>query len=187
MYIKEWIEQLTAKERKILATTSILALAALILLFIVPFGKRRAYYKKYAEWKIINNNYVQTYPDLVQTRKKWEDWKNVASDLKKLEPYLYGSDQVLKSLRSDLAEIFAECGIAAPEIQYAYNDLSKKEFKKILITFSISTSYFQLRRFIHSVETFPKMLLLERIEFMDVASGGNVIKLRISLAMYYEV
>lgn len=186
MYIKDWIEQLTAKERKILTVTSILALAALIFLFIVPFGKRRAYYKKYDDWKIINDNYDQAYPTLVQTRKQWEDWKNAAADLKTLEPYLYGSDQVLVNLRSDLEGIFAACGIKAPEIQYAYNELSEKGFRNILINFSISISYFQLRQFIYSVETFPKMLLLERIQFMDVAGGGNVIKLRFFLAMYYE-
>jgi len=55
-----------------------------------------------------------------------------------------------------------------------------------LISFDIKGSYLSLKRFIHSVEEFPKFLLIEKIDFLNIDARGNVLELRVVLAGYYE-
>jgi hypothetical protein len=70
--------------------------------------------------------------------------------------------------------------------RYGYVEFKGETIKKINVTFDIKGSYLSLKRFIHSVEEFPKFLLIEKIDFLNIDARGNVLELRVVLAGYYE-
>jgi hypothetical protein len=60
------------------------------------------------------------------------------------------------------------------------------KIKKVSATFNLRGSYVSLKRFIHTVEEFPKFLLIERIDFLDIDTARDALVLRVVLAGYYE-
>ena len=60
-----------------------------------------------------------------------------------------------------------------------------KEVGKINVTFTFTGSYPILKRFLQTLEQFPKFLLLEKVDFLKIRGDGTMLELRIILAAYY--
>jgi len=56
----------------------------------------------------------------------------------------------------------------------------------VMVSFNFKGSYFSLKRFLSSVEEFPKFLIIEKIDFINIETQSGILGLRILLAGYYE-
>ncbi len=102
------------------------------------------------------------------------------------EKYFYSAKDGITRLRRDLQKIFSESRIRASNKRYEYFPAKKVERMKVVrVRFQTFSSYNDLKKFIHSVEIFPKFLLLDKIDFLDLDSSGGGIKLNVSLTGYY--
>jgi hypothetical protein len=100
--------------------------------------------------------------------------------------YFYEGKNVIQKLRLDLDRIFRQVRVPVHQISYVYVDFKGLKIKKISATFNLRGSYISLKRFIHAVEEFPKFLLIERIDFLDIDTARDALVLRVVLAGYYE-
>jgi Tfp pilus assembly protein PilO len=53
-------------------------------------------------------------------------------------------------------------------------------------TFQISGPYALIKRFVYEVEHFPRFLIVEKVDFVDIQRQSGALKLKITLAGYFE-
>jgi len=184
--MKEIFESLSQDERKVLKI--IVALLALVLLFLVfiTLRGRNAYSRSFSLLSSKEKEYQSLNLSRIERQKEWQSWNKAVQDIEELKTsYFYGAAQNPNQLRLDLQKIFEESQMNVSQIKYTYTQFEKEKVKKVSISFNLSGSYFSLKRFIHSVETLPKFLLLEKIDFLETSVDGNFLTLKISLGGYY--
>ncbi|MFB0565579.1 MAG: hypothetical protein ACETWK_07870 [Candidatus Aminicenantaceae bacterium] len=122
----------------------------------------------------------------IEKEREWLRWKKAPLDIEELRTnYFYMEEEGINQLRLDLQKIFNESRINISQIKYGYNMFEDERIKKVIATFDFSGSYFSLKKFIHTVEEFPKFLIVEKIDFLDTSTERDSLILRITMAGYY--
>jgi len=183
----ELFSVLNEKEKRLLRLLALAFLFVLAFFILVSLGQRRGYLDLKSELQAREKVASEAAKFRSASSEEWAKWEQAYQDMAELrKAYFFKENEGLNELRVDLQKILAESGIAARSIRYNYVNLEKGSFKQINVTFTFTGSYLILKRFLDMVERFPKFLVLEKIDFMKVSAGGNVLELRIVLAGYYE-
>ena len=178
---------LSENEKRVLRLLALAFLFVLAFFLLVSLGQRRGYLNLMSELQAREKFASETAKSRAASGEEWAKWEQAYRDMAELKKaYFFKEDEGLNELRVDLQKTLAESGIAARSMRYNYVNLEKGSFKRINVTFAFTGSYLILKRFLDTVERFPKFLVLEKIDFMKVSAGGNVLELRIVLAGYYE-
>lgn len=183
--MKEIFSYLNESERKVVRLLFLLLLLVVLFLFFVSLGERRGYFELRSELQArekVAAEAANSRMASVEQKSRWEQAYRDMDDLKKT--YFYKEEGV-NELRLDLEKIFAESGITARSLRYNYATLEKESINKINVTFTFTGSYLILKKFLDTIERFPRFLLLEKIDFMKISGEGNILELRIILAGYY--
>ena len=180
------IEVLNDRERKTLVRLGLVALLTAVLCAVLSLGQRKAYIRA-ADNK---ERLVRSYGEIQTAREAkltdWDRWQEAARDLADFRSeYLYNEEEGVKALRLDLEGIFRLAGISVSRFTYSYSELERGEVKKITAAFSFSVTYEKLKRLLASIEKFPKLLTVDKIDFSDTGSGGGLLRIRMTLAGYY--
>ncbi len=184
--MREIFKALTEKEKTRLQLLGLLFLVAVFVLLFFSLGKRRSYYLLVDQLKSRENLAVEADDKRAASTSKWAQWEQTLEDIQTLkESFFYHEGQELNELRLDLRKVFAESGINVPSLRYNYASLEKERIGKISVTFNFTGTYPILKRFVQTIERFPKFLILEKIDFLKISGGGAVLELRIVLAGYY--
>ena len=93
----------------------------------------------------------------------------------------------MKELRTDLQHILDTSRIQYGRIKFDYVFFEKEKIQQVNVEFTVTGRYMSLKNFIHAVESFPKFLVIERIDFLDIDPQGLGIKLKIQLAGYHAL
>jgi Tfp pilus assembly protein PilO len=121
-----------------------------------------------------------------QKKEEWLKWQEAQKDMEELRAkYFYSDKQGLEQLRLDLQQVFDEAGIPVSPLKFNYSEFKKESVRKVEVTFSLRGSYSALRKFVHAVEKFPRFLVIERIDFLNIGPSGEAFDLRVTLAGYY--
>ncbi len=121
-----------------------------------------------------------------KAKASWARWEDAGRDLTELEAsYFYEESAGTQTLRQDLEKIFAQAGTIITDIDYVYTDLEKEKARKTLATFTYQGTYAGLKRLLAVIESFPKFLVIERLEFPRTGSGGERLSAKMTLAGYY--
>lgn len=180
------INLLSPAGRKTALVLSLSTLAAGIFFLSVPLKKRTAYYRSRQSSQQIEQRLSKLEKDREANLEKLSRWQEVQSEILKLrDTYIYHKGMPTE-LRLDLEKILRDIGLRTPPLEYVYEDYPDQGFRKIQMSFAISGSYTQVRKIIHAIETFPKFLILERVEFIDIDNQGVSIRLRLKMAGFYE-
>ncbi len=185
--MKELIDLLTRRDRIFLGGLC-LALAVVLVFDVFFAGARKKAYFSASHSLSSARASLQTFEEGLKKRKAEEGkWLQTQKDLEDVKVhYLYSEEGILTQARLDLEKIFRKTGIPSPALEYEYEQAKNETIQTLYISFVISESYFKLRQFIHAVETFPKFIILEKVDFLDVDAGSGTLRLRITLAEYYE-
>lgn len=184
--MNELFSALDEKERTKLRLLSLLVLVALFVLIFFSFGQRRSYRLSVEALQGSEKAVAAAEAKLAESASQWTQWQEAYQDVKDLrEKYFYHGGEEVSELRRDLQKIFSEAGISTRSYQYNYIRMDKERIGKINVTFTLVGSYPILKRFLQTLEEFPKFLLLEKIDFVKIGGDGNVLELRIVLAAYY--
>jgi len=187
--MKALLDLLTAPERRILALLCALLAAALV--FQVGFATREK--RAYREGMEILSSHQTEYEQLKEKNRKkkreWGLWDQARRDVVEVESrYLYREDRNVNELRLDLRKIFNRAGIpASSELKYDYGDLEGKELRRVKVSFVFKGSYAFLKRLLYEVEKYPKFLMIERIDFLDIDTRTGKLELNVELAGYYGI
>src|SRR4030043_710636 len=184
--MNELFSVLDEKERTTRRLLSLLVLAAVFVLIFFSFGQRRSYRLSVESLQGRDKAAAAAEAKLAESQAQWAKWQEAYQDVKDLrEKYFYHGGDEVSELRLDLQKIFSEAGISTRSYRYTYASLDKERIGKINVPFTLIGSYPILKRFLQTLEQFPKFLLLEKIDFVKIAGDGNVLELRIVLAAYY--
>ena len=122
-----------------------------------------------------------------RTKTSREAWAGAQKDIAELKgAWMYDPKDAVRDLRVDLEKIFEASGIAAIDITYGYAVIPKTRLQKVTAEFRFSGNYPTLKRLLGVVERFPRLLLAEKVDFLNIGKIPGQLELRISLAGYYE-
>jgi hypothetical protein len=184
--IKDMIDLLSPFERKTAMVLGLLALVSVLFFLMVPLNKRAAYNEFQQTATRSERRMKQVEADSSAKKRDIELWEQAEIDIETLRgSYLYTKDMP-SEMRLDVEKILRENGIRTPSIEYEYEDYPAVDIKRVRMNFTVDSAYYGLRKVIHAFETYPKLLVLERIEFLDIDERGVSIRVRLRLAGFYE-
>jgi len=174
-------------EKKVLGILAALLAACLVFLLLFSLGVRRTSYRILESLEASEKNYKMLDRSRTEKKREWLGWEEAPRDIEELKSsYFYNDKGGINELRLDLQKIFSESMINVSQIKYDYAEFEKEKVKKVNASFNFSGSYLSLRKFLGSVERFPKFLIVEKIDFLSIDPQSGFLELKIVLAGYYE-
>ena len=180
-------ELLERKDRRILGVLCLVLILALINLFVVALGAKRSYYESLDLLAAKKENAQK----VEETRRKksveWRKWNQTLQDVKELKAkYFYNDKEGIAPLMRDTQQILNQTRIRVSQKRYDYADLKEGLYRSVRVSFETAGSYSELKKFIHSVEAFPRFLVVQKIDFLTVDTLSGELKVRVALVAYYE-
>jgi len=174
------------KERKRLQLLLLILGLSLVFLFLISLRERRTFHRLEDELAGQKASFAKLDTERSVALTDRARWTQAEKDLGELKAkYFYQEKDGVNVLRLDLQQLFAKSGITARSIKFDYFDLDRERARKVSVTFNFTGTYPLLKRFLETVEQFPKFLHLERLDFVRIMAGGNNLELRVILAGYY--
>jgi Tfp pilus assembly protein PilO len=175
------------KERRLLLILGILVAVAMLFYVFVARGMKGSFAQAQRALDAKQSAYDKLEAARAARKAEWNSWNQALQDMESLRNgYFYPPDTISKDLRRDIAQIFRETGIPVPDIRYSYSQKSDDRIGNGLAIFQISGPYSLIKRFIFGVESFPRFLILEQVDFVDINQATGMLRLKITLAGYYE-
>jgi hypothetical protein len=172
--MNEFFSGLDEKDRMRLRLLGLLLLLAVFVLIFFSLGRRRGYHLLSQRLEVREKAAAAEKLKQDEGDVKWAQWQKAYRDIKDL-----------KDKHFYLQKIFSTAGITSRTYRYSYASLEKEKIRKINVTFTFTGTYPILKRFLQTLEQFPKFLLLEKIDFLKIGGDGAMLELRIVLAAYY--
>ncbi len=185
--MKEVINSLSNREKKILVLLCFLVAVVFLFLFLLSLPQKANFSQTLSSLAVREKEYELLSRKSFELKEEWMRWQEAQRDLEELKAkYFYDDEKGFGRLRLDLQQLFDEAGIHVPQIKYDYSELRKEKARKVRVSFNLRVSYLSLKRFVSAVEAFPKFLFVEEVDFLEVDSSRETLELKIILAAYYE-
>lgn len=185
--MKEAFNLLDDIEKKRLRLLGLLVFLIIVFFAFVSMGERRSYHSLTSGLQAREKAFAAVEKKRAASAEEWAGWEQAYRDIEDLKKtYFYQEKDSINVLLRDLQKVFFEAGINARSLKYAYRDLEKKTVKRVDVSFMFNGSYLILKKFLETVERFPKFLVLEKIDFMKISGEGSLLELKIMLAAYHE-
>ena len=185
--MRELIELLNQKERRIVYFILVLFLVSLVFFVFFAQGEKNVYSQSHEDLLQKQKKIQTAERTLQEKRSEWMAWREARQDMDEFRnKFLFEKTGNMQELRLTLDEIFKETKVKVTKIRYDYDNLKEENIRRVRITFNISGNYYFLKRFIYLVENLPKLIIIENIDFMDVNPQGGEFKLKVILVGYYE-
>lgn len=180
-------ELLDRKDRRILGVLCLFLVLALLFLFVVALGEKRSHSESLDRLA----SKKESARDMGKARRdknaEWLKWQRTLDDMKELKAkYFYKEEEGISPLMRDTQQILNGARIRVSKKRYDYANLKEGMYRVVRITFETTGSYTALKKFIHSVEVFPRFLVVQKIDFLDVDPFSGGLKVQVALAGYYE-
>jgi Tfp pilus assembly protein PilO len=186
--MRKLFDLLTRKEKSILGILFILVLGALCLLLFVGISQKRSFTRAEQGKTELQRELASAQKKRDGMAEEWELWKAAGQDYQKIkEEYLYQAKDALPLMRADVERILQKARVRVPQIRYEYEEFEEEHIQLIRFTFSIRGTYSRLKSFVHEIETFPKLIVMEKIDFVDIQPQSGFLTLRIHLVGYHDV
>lgn len=175
------------RDRRILGGLCLFLVLAFFYFFLVALGAKRSYHESLD----LLADKKERARKIQKTRKEknaeWLKWHKTLRDIEELKAgYFYREEEGISPLMRDTDKILKAAGIRVSQKRYDYADLKEGLYRIVRVTFETAGSYRSLKKFIHSVEAFPRFLVVQKIDFLDVDPFSGGLKVRVALVAYYE-
>lgn len=185
--MNEIFDLLDPLERKILGGLCLLLVGVLLFLFVVALGEKRTYSGSLDI--LASNKKAGQEAEMSRQDKQaeWRKWQGSLDDIEELKSkYFYKKDEGFAQLIRDIQQVLDSARLRVSQKRYDYSDLREGNYGFVRVTFETTGSYMALKEFIHSVETFPRFLVVQKIDFLDVDPLSGGFKIKLALVGYYE-
>jgi len=181
-------ELLDDKERRSLGRLGLAALIALIVVLFLFVRLRGGVEREKTASFRLHETTQQTLQARDAAKAEWMRWEDAGRDLAELRTgYFYEEGAGIQTLRQDLQQIFARAGTSITNLVYGYSELEKEQVRKTGVTFTYMGTYAGLKRLLAVIESFPKFLVIEKVEFPRTGTGGDRLDAKLTLAGYYGI
>ncbi|MDI6844981.1 MAG: GspMb/PilO family protein [Candidatus Saccharicenans sp.] len=181
------IDFLSSEERKKLRRLGLLA-GFLVLLMVASlfFWSHRLNSLRF-EANRLTEEAEKIISRIDQIRQEYQSWVETQKDLEEMEKTaFYQAADGLEAFRQDLKTIFQQSGLPQPPISYQYETAEKKQFKRLAASFALRLSYPALKKFLYRVESWPRLLLVDQINFQKIDNFSGMLEVRITISGYYH-
>jgi len=180
-------ELIEPRDRRILGILCLVFVLALLFLFVVALREKRMYFESL---DLLTAKKESARKMDGERRKRNEEllkWQQTLADIKELKTkYFYKEEEGISPLMRDTQQILNSARIRVSQKKYDYADLKEDVYRIVRVSFETTGSYEALKRFIHSVEVFPRFLVVQKIDFLDVDPFSGGLKVQVALVAYYE-
>jgi Tfp pilus assembly protein PilO len=186
--MKELFDLLEAKERQFLAALCILLAAVLIFYSGFALKAKRVYFRSVESLPSQQEEYERIKDKNSEKKRERMMWNEARQDVAHIEEkYFYREDGNINELREDLREILRNAQIqVTSDLRFEYSEFEGREMNTVKVSFRMTGFYFALKKLLYSIEQYPKFIMVERIDFLDIDTQSGMIELRIELMGYYE-
>ena len=196
--MRELFNLLEENEKKGLRVLGVLLVVSVLFLLLVSFPQKKSSIRALFRLESKKSEH-QNFNGMTQEKeKKWRLWEGAYRDIDELrKSHFYSGKDAVKQMRLDIQRILSQARIPSSQKKYSYTEFRKEKIIKATICpsdlicpmyrFNVRGTYQTLKKFIQSVEEFPKFLIVEKIDFLDIDDAGGVLELKIVLAGYYEI
>ncbi len=185
--MKELIDRLTERERTFLSAllgASILFLALALFVFI---QERPAARRASLRLDEARRTQLALSRQWRATEEEWRQWKRAETDLAALEAGpLYKGEAGYRDFRLDLQAMFDQAGIMVDDLSFSYAEFPKTGMRRMNASFAFSGTYASLKAFLDRVERRPRLLSVEKVDFLDIGRRPGGLDLRLTMAGYHE-
>ncbi len=179
-------ELLERKDRRVLGALCLFLILALIYFFVVAQGSKRSYHASLDQLAAKKESAQKIRRTRREKNAEWLKWHGTLRDMEELKAkYFYKDKEGISPLMRDTQQIFNSARIQVSQKRYDYADLEEGVYRIVRVTFETAGTYTALKKFIHSVETFPRFLVVQKIDFLDLDPLSGGIKVRVALVAYY--
>jgi len=186
--MKNIFNSISQKERRFLGLLCLILGAALFFYVFFALGTKRAYSRSEDLLSAAQRDFQTAETSQSKKTKESQKWETAEQDMLELQDSHFYSDlEWMKELRTDLQHILDTSRIQYGRIKFDYVFFEKEKIQQVNVEFTVTGRYMSLKNFIHAVESFPKFLVIERIDFLDIDPQGLGIKLKIQLAGYHAL
>lgn len=186
--MKELFDLLGAKERRFLVLLCILLAAVLIFYSGFALKEKRAYSHAVEVLPSQQTEYERIREQNSEKKRERMLWDEAQQDVLQIEDrYFYREEGNINELREDFRKILRNAQIrVTSDLRFEYSEFEGQEMKTVKVSFIMTGSYFALKKLLHSIEQYPKFIMVQRIDFLDIDTQSGMIELRIELVGYYE-
>lgn len=185
--MKELFDLLDRGERKVLGLLCLLTLLSLLTFAFIGLREKKVCLRSFESLEAQKKQLQKIDLGREEKEREWQQWQQTFLDLAEVKGmYFYGEKEVVRQLRRDLQKLFNRAGIPVSSLSYDYAELEKEKTRLIKVSFTVAASYPLLKEFIQGVEAFPKFLVLEKIDFLNIDAETGAFRMKIVLAAYYE-
>jgi Tfp pilus assembly protein PilO len=180
-------ELLSLPEKKRLRQLTWLSLGLVVLLMVSLFlwSQRLNSLRQQADFGRQELDKVSA--EREKARQELARWTNTQKELEELKATaFYPGPGALDKFRDDLFQIFNKSGLPVPPINYQYEEASakQKKIKKLTASFSLKLSYPSWKKFLYEVETWPKWLTIDQVNFQKIDENTGLLDLRLAISGY---
>ena len=185
--MKELIDLLNEKERRTAAIAGAVLGAGILILLFVSVRENRAANRLASDLQAAERNYQVLSRTRSEIRKEWQGWVDAEKDMTALRTgVFFDGKRITRDLRLTLQELFDAAGIPVTDIAYGYTELDKGRIQKVLVDFRFSGNYAMFKRLLDTIEKSPRLLHVEKLDFLSIGKLPGVLEIKLYLAGYYE-
>lgn len=180
-------ELLSLKEKKVLRNLTWLVLALMVLIISGLFLWSMKLNSLNGQTAALEKELEKASAEVNELRNELERWMNTQKELEELgTSAFYSGNLAGEDFRDDLRRLFQKAGLAVPAMNYQYEEIlpKKKKLKRLTASFNLRTSYPALKSLLYQIETWPKWLTLDQINFQRIEEATGVLELRLSISGY---
>ncbi|MGB9835652.1 MAG: hypothetical protein ACPLRX_02795 [Candidatus Saccharicenans sp.] len=180
-------ELLSLKEKKTLRSLAVLCLFLVALtvasLFFWNF-RLNALHRKFVS---LSQELEKASAEKDNRKKELELWVNTQKELEELRSSaFYTEKEGPDHFRDDLLQVFKKLGLTVPPINYQYEEVSRqnKQLRKLTASFSLKMNYPAWKKFLYEIETWPRWLIIDQVNFQRIEAATGIMELRLAVSGY---
>ncbi len=185
--MRELFNLFEEKEKKALRVLAALLGVAILFLLLISFPQKRSSIRALSRLESKQSEYQHFNTITLEKEDEWRQWQEAYRDIDELKKsHFYSGKDAVKQMRLDIQRILSQTRIPSSQKKYSYTEFRRENIKKMSVSFSIKGTYQSLKGLIQLVEEFPRFLIVEKIDFLDIDDRSSILELKIVLAGYYE-
>ena len=184
--MKELINLLGRKERRVLRLLIYSLFAALVLVLAGGVWQRSRFFRAQAALTAEQKTFEREdakHRDFTAWQTLWTEARRDLAEMKGKS--LYDEADLVTVLRVDLDRLLRDAGLVVSKFDYNYDADSRMAVARVAIAFEAKTVYPAVKRLFGLLEVFPKLLVVEGLSFPRTAKGQSGLNIRVTLAAYY--
>jgi len=175
------------KEKKALRGVGVLLGLAILFLLLISFPQKRSSIRALSRLESRQSEYQHFNSLTLEKEDEWRQWQEAYRDIDELKKSrFYSGKDAVKQMRLDIQHILSQARIPSSQKKYNYTEFKRENIKKMSVSFNVRGTYQSLKGLIQLVEEFPKFLIVEKIDFLEIDDRSSILELKIILAGYYE-